>query len=78
MKSDDKPTKETLDEWHRDPNNWVLGVFYFNQKDKRLLPPKRLSFLGWTVNFANPFSILLLVIIVLAIVIVEHVFKDAF
>ena len=56
-----KPSKETLDQWHRDPNNWKWGLFYFNKQDKRLLPPKKLAALGWTVNFANPLSILILI-----------------
>ncbi len=35
-------------------------IFYWNPKDKRILVPKRYG-VGWTVNFANPFSILVLV-----------------
>ncbi|TCN53922.1 DUF5808 domain-containing protein [Flavobacterium circumlabens] len=27
--------------------------FYYNPKDKRLFPPKRIKQLGWTINFAN-------------------------
>lgn len=46
-------------QWHEDPSNWKLGVFYFNPEDKRLLPPKRVKAMGWTVNFANPLSIAL-------------------
>jgi len=37
-----EPTKETLDEWHKDPKNWKWGIFYYNKKDKRLFPPKKL------------------------------------
>jgi uncharacterized membrane protein len=58
MNIDKKPTEEELREWHSDPNNWKLGIFYFNPKDKRIFPPKRISGLGWTVNFANPVSVL--------------------
>ena len=58
-----KPSQETLNQWHRDPNNWKWGLFYYNKQDKRLLPPKKLAALGWTINFANPFSILILVAI---------------
>lgn len=60
-----KPSKETLEKWHKDPKNWIWGCFYFNKEDKRLLPPKRISWMGWTVNFANPKSILLLLITML-------------
>ena len=36
------------------PENYWLGIFYFNRKDKRAIVPKRRRFLGWTVNFARP------------------------
>jgi uncharacterized membrane protein len=48
-----KPTKETLEKWHKDHNDWKWGVFYYNKDDKRLLPPKRIAWMGWTINFAN-------------------------
>jgi uncharacterized membrane protein len=54
MENDD-PHKPT------DPSKFYWGIFYFNREDKRLLPPKRVPFLGWTVNWANPYSVLLLV-----------------
>ena len=70
MQPEEKPTKEILQQWHDDPSNWRLGIFYFNKKDKRLLPPKRVQGLGWTVNFGNPYSILfLIVMIILAVTI---------
>jgi uncharacterized membrane protein len=40
---------------------WKWGLFYFNKEDKRIFPPKRYG-IGWTVNFANPKSILALII----------------
>ena len=43
---------------HDNPDNWKLGILYFNKNDKRIFPPKRLKYLGWTINFANPFSVL--------------------
>ncbi len=59
-----KPTKETKDKWHKDPSNWIWGIFYFNKEDKRILPPKRIKQLGWTVNFANPSSIFFFLIVI--------------
>lgn len=59
--------KETRERWHKDPNNWIWGIFYYNKQDPRLLPPKRLAAMGWTVNFANPRSILLLAGILAAV-----------
>jgi len=72
MEIKEKPDKESYDQWHDDHSNWRLGIFYYNKKDKRFFPPKRLRSLGWTVNFANPYSFLTLlgiIIIILAIVI---------
>ena len=54
----EKPSKETLEKWHKDPNNWKFGQFYFNKEDKRIFPPKKLSWMGWTVNFANSKSVI--------------------
>ena len=73
METKEMGNKETFDQWHDDPSNWRGGIFYYNKKDKRLFPPKRLRSFGWTVNFANPYSFLtLLVIIILILAIVIY------
>ena len=64
------PNKEIMDNMHNDPANWVWGVFYFNKKDKRIFPPKRLSMLGWTINFANPYSLLTFAVLIILIAII--------
>lgn len=51
------PDEETSRCWQRDPNNWVWGIFYYNKLDPRIFPPKRLSEMGFTINFANPRSV---------------------
>ena len=72
MKTNEKPTKETLNEWHYDPSNWKFGVFYFNKNDSRMFPPKRTK-LGWTINFANPISIFVVIgVITLLFVLSEY------
>jgi len=67
------PNKETKDQWHSNPNNWKWGIFYFNKEDKRLLPPKRFKSMGWTVNFANPYSILFMIALIIAIGVIGFV-----
>jgi len=52
----EKPDKETIERWRKDPANWKYKIFYYNLEDERLLPIKRWG-LGWTVNFANPYSV---------------------
>ncbi|WP_374460460.1 DUF5808 domain-containing protein [Chryseobacterium taeanense] len=60
---------------NRDQNSfWKLGIFYYNKQDKRLLPPKRTG-LGWTVNFANPFSVALFILILMAIILITKYFS---
>jgi uncharacterized membrane protein len=54
----ESPNKEILEKWHKDPNNWKFGNFYYNKEDKRIFPPKRTAWMGWTVNFANRNSII--------------------
>jgi uncharacterized membrane protein len=76
MTTNEKPTKETLENWHKDQNNWKWGIFYFNKDDKRIFPPKRNKYLGWTVNFANPISIISLVAITTFLVIISKYLKS--
>ncbi|MDR6548321.1 putative membrane protein [Chryseobacterium rhizosphaerae] len=59
-----------------DEDHWKLGIFYYNKDDKRLFPPKRNKFLGWTANFANPYSILaMFLVITVFIFVVESIKK---
>jgi serine/threonine protein kinase len=46
-----------LDAMYRDPANWHLYFLYFCKDDPRIIVPKRISGLGWTINLANPWSI---------------------
>lgn len=72
MENLNKPSRETLAHWHQDQKNWKWGLFYYNKEDKRIFPPKRNKLLGWTVNFANPLSIwVFIVLLVLVIMIAE-------
>lgn len=63
-----KPSKELKEKWRKDPNNWKVGEFYFNKEDKRIFPPKRNKYLGWTINFANPKSYIAFILLVLIII----------
>ena len=70
MSNKQEPSEETKRQWHQDPNNWILGIFYFNREDNRIFPPKRIAWMGWTVNFANPISVSVLLIALLLIILV--------
>lgn len=61
-------SKEILEKWHQDTNNWKYGIFYFNPDDKRIFPPKRFENFGFTINFANKISVLVFSIILIVII----------
>ena len=62
-----KLEKEILDTMSKNPNNWK-GIFYFNRKDLRILVPKFNSLMGWTLNFASPYSYIWLIATILIII----------
>lgn len=43
-----------------DSDNYKYGVFYYNKDDSRIIVPKRIKYMGWTVNFAHPLSYLII------------------
>lgn len=65
--------EEKYKQWHDDSKNWKLGLFYFNPEDKRIFPPKRMEGMGWTINFANADSVLVMMTIIAFIVVVMNV-----
>lgn len=75
MKKQEKPDKETLNQWHEDPSNWRYGVLYYNKLDRRLFPPKRVKQFGWTINFANPFSYITVMGIILAVYVIARIIQ---
>jgi uncharacterized membrane protein len=64
MNYNNDPGEETQNQWNNDPDKWIWGFFYYNPKDSRLFPPKRIKELGWTINFANPNSVFIVIIII--------------
>jgi uncharacterized membrane protein len=59
--------------WHEDTKNWKLGIFYYNPRDKRVFPPKRFfPGMGWTVNFANADSVLVMMVMIVLIVLIMN------
>ncbi|HUX96996.1 MAG TPA: hypothetical protein VMV47_14770 [Bacteroidales bacterium] len=58
-----KTGKEIENTMNKNPNNWK-GLFYFNRRDYRLIVPKSNPYLGWTFNFASPYTYLFIVALV--------------
>ncbi|KAF2080217.1 DUF5808 domain-containing protein [Flavobacterium sharifuzzamanii] len=75
MEFSKEPSEEEKNNWHNDPNNWVWGMFYYNPKDKRMFPLKKIKELGWTINFANPNSVFLCVVLILVLMIISESVK---
>ena len=44
---------------------WKWCIFYYNPDDPRMIVPKRIKWLGWSLNFAKPISVILLLSITL-------------
>jgi uncharacterized membrane protein len=70
IKPYEKRSQGMYDAWHDDPSNWKLGIFYFNKLDKRVFPPKRIQWFGWTVNFAHPYSYLTMLGVIIALIVI--------
>lgn len=49
-------TREELEDCRKDPQNRKWGVYYC-KADPRVIVPKRLKWMGWTINFARPSAI---------------------
>jgi hypothetical protein len=46
-----------FDRHYYDSNNWKLGFIYYCRADQRIVVPKRIRGLGWTLNFARPLAV---------------------
>lgn len=64
-----------MSEFNNQTSLWKFGLFYYNKDDKRIFPPKRFGF-GWTVNFANPLSIIVFLIILIGIALIGNFLKQ--
>ena len=54
-----------------DDVHWKLGFIYYNPEDSKVLIPKRYG-IGWTLNFANMWSYVFIVGLILIIYAIKH------
>lgn len=52
IKMKKKLEKEIIDAMSKNPDNWK-GIFYVNNKDPRIIVPKKNPSFGWTLNFGH-------------------------
>ncbi len=55
------------------PENYKLGIFYYNKSDSRIFVPKMISKTGWTLNFARPETYIIIAVFVVLIYIISSV-----
>jgi len=58
-----------------DPTNYKWAVFYFNRKDSRVMVPKRSKMTGWTLNFGNIYTYLLILSLILVAILYTRLSK---
>ncbi|MCF0147624.1 MAG: hypothetical protein HUJ77_04415 [Clostridium sp.] len=61
---DNKKNDNQEEVYNDDDSKWILGMFYYNKKDPAFIIEKRVG-LGYTINFANKFSLILLLLLIL-------------
>jgi uncharacterized membrane protein len=66
-----KAGREIENLMNKNPNNWK-GIFYFNKRDYRIFVPKSNPSLGWTLNFASPYTYLFFIAMAAIILISEY------
>lgn len=65
--------QDELDRMRLDPENYKWGIFYYNPRDSRIFLPKRIPLMGFTLNFANPYSYLILIMLLAVILFLTSV-----
>jgi uncharacterized membrane protein len=53
------------------PENYKFHIFYFNPKDKRIIVSKQDRYRGWTLNFGNRFTYIIILSIAIGIFIYQ-------
>jgi uncharacterized membrane protein len=59
----------------KNPDHYKWGIFYFNPDDTRIILPKQNQWMGWTMNFANPWSYVILGSFIIIALIVAYYSK---
>lgn len=58
-----------------EPTNYKWGIFYFNRKDSRIVVPKRVRGMGWTLNFGTIYTYILLIFIIVAGILISKTYR---
>ncbi len=66
--------QDELDRMRNNPDNYKWGFFYSNPKDPRCLVPRKTG-IGWSPNFANPYSYLIIISIIIFAILMGNLDK---
>lgn len=70
MKSKFNP--DNLTRAGKNPEHYKWGIFYFNPGDNRIIVPKRAQWMGWTLNFANLWSYVIIGAFIIVAILVGY------
>ena len=59
------------------PEYYKWGIFYYNPMDTRIILPKRAPWMGWTLNFANLWSYIIMISIIGIAILIGYLDKSA-
>ncbi len=59
-----KLSKEEIEKLRKDPKHFICkGLVYYCREDPYCILPKRIPWMGWTINMAHPNAVKMLIII---------------
>lgn len=53
-------------------DKYIWGLFYFDKSDSRVIVPKVNKWMGWTFNFANPITYIIIFVFILFLILFTH------
>lgn len=53
-------------------DNYKWGIFYFDRSDYRVFVPKQNKWMGWTFNFASPFTYIIIFLFISLLIYMER------
>lgn len=57
------------------PNHYRWGFLFYDPTDHRVIVPKRVAWMGWTFNFASPFTYMIILGVIGLILLLKYYFK---
>jgi len=54
-------------------DHYKWGLFYFNPDDTRVIVPKQIQWMGWTLNFARPATWIIIIAFVVVAIFISRI-----